>query len=117
MRLTQAGQPLPKQRCVTLCCSRVLTVHAGHTLLTSHHLLTALLQPAGANNNSSSPVVHQLLQELGFDVQQVSAAAGGSGSEDDVPCEPLGFLHEEFYSSLCAELLPGAVHGGSPCLN
>lgn len=65
-------------------------------------------------------MVHQLLQELGFDVQQVSAAAAGvgaSGSEDDVPCEPLGFLHEEFYSSLCAELLPGAVHGGSPCLN
>lgn len=74
--------------------------------------------------------MQQLLQELGVDVQQAAAAAAAAAAgrasaadEDGVACEPLGFLHEEFYSSLCGELLPeqgaaaGVYSSRSACLN
>jgi hypothetical protein len=94
-------------------------------LVTSHHLLAVMLSNPPASSSSSggsSSVVQQLLQELGFDTQAVSAGVAGrltaaAADEDSVVCEPLGFLHEEFYGSLCAELLPGAVTSSSPCLN
>lgn len=79
--------------------------------------------PASTSSSSSSSVVQQLLQQLGFDTQAVAADVAGrltaaaAADEDSVVCEPLGFLHEEFYSSMCAELLPGAVTSSSPCLN
>jgi hypothetical protein len=102
-------------------------VLSGDALLTSKHLLAAMLAP----HSSSSSVTHTLLQELGLEPGQVSAAVAaglagtaagstaGSTEEDVVPCEPLGFLHEEFYASLCAELRhPGAAATSSmPCMN
>jgi hypothetical protein len=102
----------------------------GHQLLTTHHLLAVMLLPPGSSySSSSSTVAQQLLQQLGFDTQRVSAdvaaalaastsvGAGGPADEDWQMCEPLGFLHEEFYGSICRELQPGSAHMGSPCLN
>lgn len=99
-----------------------VTAATGHQLVTSHHLLAVMLNPPASSSSSSSSVVQQLLQQLGFDTQAVAADVAGrltaaAADEDSVVSEPLGFLHEEFYSSLCAELLPGAVTSSSPCLN
>lgn len=87
-------------------------VLTGHPLLTSSHLLAALLQDSSAT--SSQPWVSSLLAQLGLDAGQMvaqlqqqmqqrpTAAAAGPGpsSEDAVLAEPVGFLHEEFYQSL-----------------
>jgi hypothetical protein len=77
-----------------------------------------------------SVLLPSLLQELGLEPGQVSAAVAaglagsaagitGSAEEDVVPCEPLGFLHEEFYASLCAELRHprAAATSSMPCMN
>jgi hypothetical protein len=120
---------------VDVCCAEYRTaadaaaggVFTGDALLTSNHLLAAMLAP----HSSSSSVTHSLLQQLGLDAGQVSAAVAaglggtaagstGAAAEDVLACEPLGFLHEEFYASLCAELRqPGAAPSSSmmPCMN
>jgi hypothetical protein len=81
-------------------------VPSGHRLISSSHLLSALLQESAT---SQQPWVNSLLAQLQLDAasmqqqlqQQLQAeGAAGAGGEDAVLCEPVGFLHEEFYQSL-----------------
>jgi ATP-dependent Clp protease ATP-binding subunit ClpA len=79
---------------------------SGHSLISSSHLLSALLQESAS---SQQPWVSSLLAQLQLDAasmqqqlqQQLQAEpAAGAGADDCVLCEPFGFLHEEFYQSL-----------------
>jgi hypothetical protein len=78
---------------------------AGHCLISSSHLLSALLQESAS---SKQPWVASLLTQLQLDAgsmqqqlqQQLQAGHSAAGAEDGVLCEPVGFLHEEFYQSL-----------------
>jgi hypothetical protein len=78
---------------------------AGHSLIGSSHLLSALLQESAS---SQQPWVASLLTQLQLDAgsmqqqlqQQLQAGYPAAGGEDGVLCEPVGFLHEEFYQSL-----------------
>jgi ATP-dependent Clp protease ATP-binding subunit ClpA len=84
-----------------------LLLPAGHSLISRSHLLSALLQESAS---SQQPWVANLLSQLQLDAgsmqqqlqQQLQAgpAAAAAGAEDGVLCEPVGFLHEEFYQSL-----------------
>uniref|UniRef100_A0A383V2Y3 Clp R domain-containing protein n=1 Tax=Tetradesmus obliquus TaxID=3088 RepID=A0A383V2Y3_TETOB len=99
-----------------LLAAEQLRQQSGHPLLSSSHLLSALLQDSAS---SQQPWVGSLLTQLQLDAAsmqqqlqqqlQAEAAAGdAAAAEDCVLCEPVGFLHEVFYQSLLRSLAPAA---------
>ncbi|WIA22546.1 hypothetical protein OEZ86_009534 [Tetradesmus obliquus] len=99
-----------------LLAAEQLRQQSGHPLLSSSHLLSALLQESAS---SQQPWVGSLLNQLQLDAasmqqqlqQQLRAdavAGDAAAAEDCVLCEPVGFLHEVFYQSLLRSLAPAA---------
>lgn len=78
----------------------------GHRLITSSHVLSALLQESAS---SQKPWVASLLLQLHLEAgsmqqqlqrQLQAEPAAAAAAEDEMLCEPVGFLHEQFYQSL-----------------
>lgn len=119
-----------------LLAADALRADRGDQLLTSDHLLLALLGAAGCSSGAAAAALGEgeelpasrwvaaLLAQLGLTAADVAAACslrltqGCAAGDDALPAAPAGALHEDFAVSLaCALTSPASAPPTGVCLN